>query len=172
MFRINFQILVVIIILLYSHVSYAGKKQCQPYLDKLRNIQSQQRQGHSLKRGESLNKREAKARKKWWQCERGVLKSTENRKKKKQSKKQVKLVKRQNLALYPAKERVSKKLIPFQTSNAVVIKSRYQGEQLQAWLKYYQQPKKCARPKTTKQFAICVEDRRKQQNNFEKLTVQ
>ena len=52
------------LILLYLPVSYAGKSQCQPYLDKLRNVQSQQRQGHSFKQGESLNKREAKARKK------------------------------------------------------------------------------------------------------------
>ena len=47
--------------LVISQVSYGEKKQCQAYLDKLRNVQSQQKQGHSLKRGNNLNKLEAKA---------------------------------------------------------------------------------------------------------------
>jgi hypothetical protein len=51
------------------------------------------------------------------------------------------------------------------------MKSRYEGKQRQAWLKYYQQPKQCMRPKTINQFAICVENRRLQQLSFEKLAV-
>jgi hypothetical protein len=54
-------------------------------------------------------------------------------------------------------------------SSPLIIKSRYQGKQLQAWLLYYQQPKKCLRPKTTKQFAFCVENRINQQLAFEKV---
>jgi hypothetical protein len=72
--------------LVFSHASYAGKKQCQPYLDKLRNVQSQQKQGHSLKRAERLNKLEAKARKIWWQCEQGHLKKVKMSKKIKKKK--------------------------------------------------------------------------------------
>ncbi|NQZ23414.1 MAG: hypothetical protein HRT53_15345 [Colwellia sp.] len=151
---------------LYIPASYAGKTQCQPYLDKLRNVQSQQRQGHSFKRSEALNKRETKARKKWWQCERGLLKTTKSRQNKKQQ--STKVIKKHQLATYTKKNGVKLNQSPFQTSNALVIKSRYQGKQLQAWLKYYQQPKQCQRPKTTKQFAFCVENRRSQQMSFEK----
>lgn len=154
------------IVLLYIPASYAGKSQCQPYLDKLRNIQSQQRQGHSFKKGESLNKREAKARKKWWQCERGLLKTRKSRKKNKH--KPTKVAKKYQLPTHTQKARVKLNQSPFQTSNALVIKSRYQGKQLQAWLKYYQQPKQCLRPKTTRAFAFCVENRRLQQVSFEK----
>jgi hypothetical protein len=71
------------VIFLCIPISYAGKSQCKSYLEKLRNIQSQQRQGNNVKRGDSLNKRETKARKKWWQCERGLLKKSKNRKNKK-----------------------------------------------------------------------------------------
>jgi hypothetical protein len=152
--------------LFYIPVSYAGKSQCQSYLDKLRNVQSQQRQGHSFKKSKSLNKRETKARKVWWQCERGLLKTNKSRPKKKN--KPTKVATTYPLSTYSNKARAKLNQSPFQTSNALVIKSRYQGKQLQAWLKYYQQPKQCMRPKTTKQFAFCVEDRRLQQMSFEK----
>jgi len=156
-------------ILWYIPVSYAGKAQCQSYLDKLRNVQSQQRQAHSFKQGERLNKREAKARKKWWQCERGLLKTNKTRKKNKP--KPTRVAKKYHLPTSTQKTRVKLNQSPFQTSNALVIKSRYQGKQLQAWLKYYQQPKQCMRPKTTKKFAFCVENRRLQQISFEKRAV-
>jgi len=157
------------VVLLYIPTSYAGKSQCQPYLDKLRNVQSQQRQGHSFKQGESLNKREAKARKKWWQCERGLLKKSKSPNKKKQ--KLIKVVKKYQLSNDTKKTGGKLNQSPFQTSDALVIKSRYQGKQLEAWLKYYQQPKKCMRPKTTKQFAFCVENRRMQEISFENEVV-
>ena len=46
-----------------------AKKRCKPLLDKLHKIQQAQRSSHSLKRGDSLRKKEDKARDKWWQCE-------------------------------------------------------------------------------------------------------
>lgn len=49
----------------------AGKKECKKHLKKLQNVQSLQRQGGSLKKTQSLRKREDKARKKWWACEKG-----------------------------------------------------------------------------------------------------
>jgi len=162
-----FFLLFLTLTLLFSLPSYAGKKQCKSYLEKLRNIQTQQKQGHSLKRSESLKKRETKARNKWWQCEQGQLKTLKR--------KSNKLKKRRELANRQPKqvnslEKVKKPTVkPFQTSAAVVIKSRYEGEKLTAWLQYYQQPKKCQRPKSTKQFAFCVENRRMQQSAFEKI---
>jgi hypothetical protein len=167
---------IVIVSLLFSVPSFAGKKHCQSYLEKLRNVQSLQRQGHNLKRSENLNKREAKLRKKWWQCERGLLKTTKNSKTKKQKKRNAqqkqKAQREKRKALINDSLMVNASVSPFQTSAAVVIKSRYQGKQLQAWLKYYHQPKQCSRPKTTKQFVFCVEDRRIQQLAFEKTMLQ
>jgi len=163
-----FFLLFVIFTLLFSMPSYAGKKQCKAYLEKLHNIQTQQKQGNSLKRSESLKKRETKARHKWWQCERGQLKTLKP-KSNKQKKPKGKLASRQPKRINLLKEVMKPKIKPFQTSNAVVIKSRYQGKKLEAWLQYYQQPKKCQRPKSTKQFAFCVENRRMQQLAFEKI---
>ena len=163
---VYFQILLVGIMLTFSYESYAGKKECQSYADKLRNVQSQQRQGHGLKRSKNLNKQEKVARKKWWQCERGLLKKIKGNHKKKQRNIAVNIHQPLSATLSRDIKKGSSK--PFQTSAPVLIKSRYQGKQLQAWLQYYQQPKKCLRPKTTRQFAYCVENRRTQQLAFEK----
>lgn len=164
---IYFKVIFIGITIAFTQVSYAGKRQCQPYLDKLRNVQSQQKQGHSLKRGESLNKQEDKARKIWWQCEQGHLKKTHSSNKQKKQQK-YKMPKQQSLTAVSLTQMSKVSVKPFQTTAPLVIKSRYQGKQLQAWLQYYRQPKKCSRPKTTKQFAFCVEDRRNQQLVFEK----
>ena len=51
----------------------AGKKHCQIYRDKLNNIQAQQRQSNTLKRSNSLKEQEAKARKRWWDCELSLI---------------------------------------------------------------------------------------------------
>jgi len=74
---------------LYSEKALA-KAKCKPYLEKLQNIQALQRQGYSLKRGNSLRKREQAAREKWWQCEQGKIQPTSKKskaRKKKQEKK-------------------------------------------------------------------------------------
>lgn len=162
---IYFKVILIGITIACTQESYAGKRQCQPYLDKLRNVQSQQKQGHSLKRGESLNKQENKARKIWWQCEQGHLKKTHSSKNKQQKNKRPK---QQSLTAASLTKMSKVSIKPFQTTAPLLLKSRYQGKQLQAWLLYYRQPKKCSRPKTTKQFAFCVEDRRNQQLAFEK----
>ena len=47
--------------LVYSPTSLA-KKRCKTFQDKLHNIQTMQRKGYSLKRGESLRIKEDKAR--------------------------------------------------------------------------------------------------------------
>jgi len=170
MCRVYLQVLFIGMALVFSPASYAGKKQCKPYLDNLRNIQSQQKQGHSLKRSESLNKRETKARNKWWRCERGLLQKVKVSKSKNKSKKHKQknsTVKRQSISVNTRRNVTKVNIKPFRSTAAMVVKSRYQGLQLYAWLEYYQQPKKCLRPKNTKQFAFCVEDRRKQQLAFD-----
>ncbi len=138
----------------------ATKKACQPYLDKLRNIQSQQRAGYNNKKGRSLAEREKKARDKWWKCQQGKLPKNKRNKLSKKSKK-----KNNSHSYINSKNRLSK--VPVSKySNALTIKAKYQGKMQQDWLDYYQQPAKCKKPKSTKVFAFCIEDERKQQQRF------
>ena len=136
-----------------------AKKRCKPLLEKLHNVQAMQRNGYSVKRGISLRAREDKARDKWWQCEKGLDGKTKNKKKGKSTKKSA-----------ADKRYTSKKIsagTPFKTTNAIVIKSKYQGNKKQAWIKFYQQPAQCNRPKSLAIFASCSEDKQAQRINFE-----
>jgi len=150
---------------LYSEKALA-KAKCKPYLEKLQNIQALQRQGYSLKRGNSLRKREQAARDKWWQCEQGKIQAT-SKKSKSRKKKQVKKNRYAKAKKASAGE-TKKKLVPFSNQGQIVLKGRFTGEKQQAWLQYYVRPKKCQRPKTTQVFAYCMEDKLAQQAVFER----
>ncbi len=151
------------LLLVFSTVTVAGKKRCQPLLEKLQNIQAQQRQGYSVKKGISLQARADKAREKWWQCENRINKPN---KKRKGQKKQVKV---QYSDQYDDHSIVTEKAVkPFATSKPIVVKGRFSGKKQQAWLDYYQRPEKCKRPKTTQVFAFCMEHKAKQQAIFDK----
>lgn len=162
---------VFILLVVCSFSALAGKKHCQGYREKLNNIQAQQRQGNSLKRSNSLATREAKARDTWWQCENGKLKKKKKKKKKSKAEKKSRKTFADHTKAKRKKVNTAKSVKPFASNRAVVMRNKYQGEQLQAWLKYYQPEKKCARPKSTQTFAACVEDRRRQQSEFEKSYV-
>lgn len=154
-------VLVIIVSLIFSSAVVA-KKRCKPLLEKLHNIQAIQRSSYSSKGGQSLRKREDKARNNWWQCENGG-----GKKKKKPSKKSKK-----KSASYSTKtNKANRKKInagtPFKTSNAVVVKSKYQGDKKRAWLAFYQQPKQCQRAKSLQVFALCSEDKQTQRADFE-----
>ncbi|NQZ80621.1 MAG: hypothetical protein HRT52_06345 [Colwellia sp.] len=156
-------ILIFLLICLLVSPVHAGKKHCQPYLKKLHTIQSLQRQGHSLKSSNSLNKRENKARDKWWQCEQGKLPVKRKNKSKKKNK-----VKKSKINPLFDLDSSDKKITPFATQKSLTFKGRFQGDKQFSWLKYYQQPKVCIRPKTTKKFAYCMENKLEQQSIFEK----
>ena len=145
-----------------------AKKRCKPLLDKLHNVQTQQRKGYSLKRGQSLRAKEDKARDKWWQCEHSSKFSKVNSKKKnkksKYNKSQKRVVANNPIRSYSTKRSVA---APFSDSGAIVIKSKYQGDKKFAWLTFYQQPKKCQRPKNLPIFASCSENKQAQQLIFE-----
>ena len=157
----------------YSPTSFA-KKRCKPFLEKLHNIQTIQRKGYSLKRGESLRAKEDKARDKWWQCEhssKAKFKAQYGGKKKKAKKsKNKKTVK--NKTYYTKMNKASlysqKKVITFNQSSAIVIRSKYQGDKKLAWLQFYSQPIKCQRPKSMSIFAYCSENKLQQQSEFER----
>ena len=147
--------------MLFSNHCLAGKKQCLPYLEKLRNVQSQQKVGHTAKRGRSLDKKEAKARDTWWKCAQGKLpKKISKKNKNKNKNKNNPKVSVKQYTLFKANTKKS-------FTNKVVIKGKYQGQQQQDWLKYYQKPDKCKKVKTTQQFAFCIEDQSQQQMKFE-----
>jgi len=162
MIQLKFIFLISLIIILFvvSPIS-AAKKRCKPLLEKLHNIQAMQRNGYSSKRGTSLRVREDNARDHWWKCEQGRGKKNKN--KKKQSNETVSY--RSKIKSVKGKKMVAS--TPFKTSNAIVIKSKYQGEKKQAWLAFYQQPTQCQRPKNLQVFAFCSEDKQTQRVVFE-----
>jgi len=150
-------------LLCWTFSATAGKKQCQDYRKKLDNIQAQQRQSNTRQRSQHLSSLEVKARDTWWQCQTGKLKPTLTKKRKTKQKKSNK-----NNKVNAARTNAKEVLVPFASSGPIIVRSKYQGEKLQAWLQFYQAKKMCARPKTTQQFAACVEDKRRQQIEFEK----
>lgn len=154
---------------LFSHIATAGKKHCQGYRNKLGNVQAQQRQSNSNKRSLSLANKEDKARKTWWQCETGKLKPKLKKKSKKKKLKQKKISAPKPIKMLAKQmpDTPLKPLMPFAGEQPVELRSSDQYKKLQAWLAFYQPAKMCARPKSTQQFAACVEDKRRQQAEFE-----
>jgi hypothetical protein len=151
-------------LLLFTSVSEA-KKRCKPLLERLHNIQAMQRNGYSSQRGLSLRKKEDKARDKWWQCEQG-----RGRKAKTKTKSKVKGKSKNSQTSVTYKQNSQVKILagsPFKTNNVIVIKSKYQGHKKQAWIKFYQQPAQCNRPKSLAVFASCSEDKQAQRSDFE-----
>ncbi len=159
-------------ILSYS-ASLQAKKRCKPLLEKLHKVQSQQRSGYSLKRGQSLRAKEEKARDKWWQCEHmslakfkaqngGKNKKTKKGKKKKASKYASNKVSKKKSQLY-----VNKSIATFNQGSAIVVKAKYQGDKRLAWSQFYQRPSKCISPKNLSIFAYCNENKLQQQSQFD-----
>ena len=159
-----FVVLVILGVLSFSFSSTA-KQSCQKYLNQLHSVQVKQRAGYTIKQGNKLQVQAAKARDQWWRCTKGTLPI---KKPKKKSKKQKKTKQKKSHKLKKLKNKKKTVTKEFNISNAITIKNRYKGHQLQAWLNYYQPPKACLRPKTTQRFAYCVEDRQRQQTNFER----
>jgi hypothetical protein len=87
-----------------------AKKRCKPLLDKVHKIQQAQRSSYSLKRGDSLRKKEDKARDKWWQCE-------------SQSNAQFKLSQKKKAKINARKEKTKK----YKTRNAKVSLTRHKS---------------------------------------------
>lgn len=156
------------------NIASAGQQNCQSYENKLKLLRIKQKQGNSAKRQQSLKTQEDKAWKKLQLCKRGQLtgksntksKGKKGSKKKKVASKQKNIVAKKHQAIVNKNE-TRKPLTPLVANNPVVIKSKYQGEQLQAWLNFYQSPKRCRNTKTMQDFVWCAEDKRRQQVIFE-----
>ena len=131
-------------------IAYSGtvhaKKRCKPFLEKLHAVQSQQRNGHSAKRGQTLRAKEEKARDKWWQCEHMSLakfKAKNGGSKNKVKKKPTKYV---DKVKFQAKEKPA--ILTYNAENTfnqgspIELKSKYQGQKKLAWLQFYQRQSK------------------------------
>ncbi|WP_426359789.1 hypothetical protein ACPUVO_06060 [Pseudocolwellia sp. HL-MZ19] len=153
--------LIALMLMVMSFQSYGAKKECAGLLDKFQNIQSQLKQGQSIKSSASLRKKEDIAREKWWDCENNKTTSSSTSKKKKTYKKKVVKLKKTDKSILEDAPQV------FSSNKNIVIKGRFSGDKQLQWLEYYQRPKKCGRPKTTQVFAFCMEDKTEQQNKFE-----
>ena len=155
----------------YSSAVTARKKKCQSYLDHLRNIQSQQRAGYSNRQGKALAKKEQKARDKWWRCKQGKQvknnqktkhKAKERNKRTKQTKPTITKINPQNF-----RRKGGLNTPPRALTNTVVLKAKYTGIKQQHWLNFYRQPSRCRVPKSTQEFAFCIENKHQQQKLFE-----
>lgn len=160
----HFILILLITTLLSFSPNTIAKKRCKPLLAKLHNVQALQRNGYSVKRGVSLRAREDKARADWWQCENGKKKKAKSKKTKGKSASKNNHSNRTSHSVSQGKIKAG---TPFETTGAIVIKSKYQGRKKQAWLAFYQQPKRCQRPKSIQTFAFCSEDKQKQRLIFE-----
>jgi hypothetical protein len=169
--------LIALFYMLYSPPIFA-KERCKPFLEKLHNVQSMQRQGYSLKRGKSLRAKEDKARDKWWQCEhasseksKSLYGGKKSKVKKAKKVKKVKTVKNKtrNTKKNNTPPNSQKKLITFNQSSAIVIRSKYKGDKKLAWLAFYDKPAKCQSPKIMSVFVYCSENKLQQQSEFEKI---
>jgi hypothetical protein len=142
----------------------AAKKRCDQLKQKIQTIQYKQRAGYSVKQGLSLDKKLQKARDNWWKCENTSVYHAQKKKTVQQPKSNKRRATKQaNLTSVNNQKSIS----PFQHERAIVIKHRYQGQKLQAWLAFYKRPKKCQRPKSTQLFAQCLHERDLQQEKFE-----
>jgi hypothetical protein len=142
---------------------------CESYQNKLNSIRAQQRAGYSAQKGNKLKERENKAHKKWWDCKSGKLKD----KSKKSSNKTKDKNKKSSTPLSKSAGRNSRNYklnkAPKNgfSSQAIVTKQKYHGNQQKRWLMFYRKPKGCTRPKTMKEFTRCIEDKNNQQLQFE-----
>lgn len=167
---IVFYTIILMFLLSYSTVTQA-KKRCKPFLEKLHKVQAQQRNGYSLKRGQSLRVKEDKARDKWWQCEHMSLAKFKAKnggknkkgKKKKNSKYASKKVSKKKSQVY-----ANKSIATFNQGSAIVVKAKYQGDKRLAWSQFYQRPSKCVSPKSLSIFAYCNENKLQQQSQFDR----
>ena len=154
------------------NMASADQQDCQSYQDKLKLLRIKQKQGNSVKRQQSLKTQEDKAWKKLQLCKRGQLKNKAKTKIKKSNKKKILASKQQGMAMKKRQRNANKSetlkpLTPLVANNPVVVKSKYQGQQLQAWLRFYRPTKRCRNTKTMKDFVWCAEDKRRQQVIFE-----
>jgi len=157
---------------LVSAQALAGKKVCEGLK---RQYQSQQKILIHQGRGESRNRKlanELSLFKSWQRCEQGKFNPQTKKKRKKHKNDRHKKAKLRAAKLKlttPTSQHVvqsDKSNKHFILAKQVSVKSVIPMRLQQAWLDFYQRPKKCIRPKNTQVFAFCIEHERQSQQQF------
>ncbi|XPF94276.1 hypothetical protein ACM9HF_20045 [Colwellia sp. RE-S-Sl-9] len=142
----------IILFLIITNKSYA-KSKCEVELNELQHIQSLLRH----KTSEYLRDKEHKAHEKYQICRSRKNNQSSNNKSKK---------------IYSKKTTTKKKYYPNQYvkksfgKSTVKIKGKFKGDKQNAWIEYYKTPKECIKPKSTSQFASCLNKRNVEAERF------
>jgi type II secretory pathway component PulL len=139
------------ILLILSNKVYSTSI-CEREWNALKSIQSQLRH----KSNEYLRRMEHEKHTKYQNC----------RKNKNQKSKKIK--KSNNSTQYKRFYTYRETKNPFENS-PVKMKTKFKGKKQEEWNKYYVTPEDCIKPKTTSQFASCLNDRDREAKRFTEL---
>lgn len=146
--------LIFILFLLFSGQSFA-ESACLTQWNSLKSVQSQLRQQNTA----YLREKEQARQNAYQHCRKGKNTKAKAFKRTTASKS----YNAQHITNY----RVQKKHALNQVNGSGNAQGLYLGDMQNAWLAYYTKPKECIRPKSTKQFAKCLQHRDEQASNFE-----
>ncbi|WP_448548988.1 hypothetical protein [Thalassotalea fusca] len=170
--KIAIAIIAFLLGLLVSTQALAGKKACESLK---RQYQNQQKALKHQGRGESRNRKlanELTLFKSWQRCEQGKYKPQTKKKRKKQNQLRNKQSKPRASKLKQTAQAWQQKVNNGLSDNQLIlaktvsVSSAIPMRLQQAWLDFYQRPKKCIRPKSTQVFAFCIEHERQSQQQF------
>lgn len=160
--HVGFLVLLLFFVANLPAVEQFSEKQCNQMQKELDDNRDVQRRGYSLKNGDKLKATEQSlAQQIYYHCVKPISKPSPG------TKNRIFPVKRRPYEYYSDIRRE----IPMSARqffvSAVEIRAPYQGQQLAAWLKYYQEPKDCYGVQQTAMIVDCVNRRQRAQRRFE-----
>jgi len=151
------KILWIVLFLITSNQSYA-KSKCEKEWKALKGVQAHLR----YKTSEYLRKEEHRRHEIYQKCR--SKRNNESSSSKSKSKK--------SKIIYSKKPTTQKKYSPKKYvkksfgKSTVKIKGKFKGDKQNEWIKHYKTPKECIRPKSTSQFASCLNKRNVEAEKF------
>ena len=134
---------------------------CESAHQTYRKVQQQMRKGQSAVSMARLQERERKA---WFAWQRCLENPSVNKRSKRKAKQQSQPSSTKNRK---QTNKITQSNYPKVLSNKPLnMKGAFSGDKQQAWLDFYQKPKECLKPKSTQQFAYCIEHARNAQLVF------
>lgn len=158
------KVITIFLLLILSNQVFA-KSKCQREWDDLKNVQRVMKNGHGAQRMEQLRNIEKTYFRKYENCKKGKNKQiSKDKSVKKRVNKQTTSIKTKKLV--QPKKYYKREL----SSQPIEMKARYYDGRQNDWLKYYRAHKspECKKPKSTKLFAKCIEERDKLSIEFER----
>ena len=161
-------ILLVVLICFVSNLPAVEQfqlNQCQQLQSELEKTRQKQRNGYRLREAETLRENEHRLQKQlFFYCEKPVvMRSTRNSATQDKSPARRLLPGARQKPLDVARSAAAEFL-----TSAVEIKAPYQGQQLIAWLGYYQEPRFCYGVRTTSVIVECATRRQQAMQQFER----